>query len=272
MAVVLRSRWLVSPVTALALLLVVSGCGSGGSSSSAKPKALNLTVIGDSIPYNSPEDCPGCTGFVDRYATALEAATGRKVRVNNYSEHNGLTLPQLLAEMPALDLELKKADVLLVGIAHNSNLLAEDAPCGSARDANENPKWALITRACSARSVAKHRPEYVELFHHLAGLRAGKQTLLRTVNRYNDAIGYTGIPKRVFGKTKMILDAWNSMLCSTAEAEGFGCADIYHAINGRDGLTAAGDLLADDYTHPSDKGNTAISEVLVGLGFKGVPG
>lgn len=257
-------------VTALALVLVVSGCGSGGSSS-AKPKALNLTVIGDSIPYNSPEDCPGCTGFVDRYATALEAETGRKVTINNYSEHNGLTLPMLLAEMDSLDPELKKADVLLVGIAHNSNLLAEERPCGGDRDANENPKWSLITRACSERSVAKYRPEYVELFHHLAGLRPGKQTLLRTINRYNDAIGYTGIPKRVFGKTKMVLDAWNTMLCSTAEAEGFGCADIYHAINGSDGLTASGDNLADDYTHPSEKGNKVIAKVLVGLGFKGAP-
>ncbi len=268
---VLRPRWLFSLVTAVALLLVVSGCGSGGSTSAAKPKALNLTVIGDSIPYNSPEDCPGCTGFVDRYATALGAATGRKVTVNNYSEHNGLTLPQLLAEMDSLDPELKKADVLVVGIAHNTTVLNEDAPCGGALDANEMPEWGRIDRACSNRSVVQHRKEYVELFHHLAGLRPGKKTLLRTVNRYNDWIGFAGVPKRVFGRTKLVFDAWNTMLCSTAEAEGFGCADIYHAINGSDGLTASGDNLADDYTHPSDKGNKVIAKVLVDMGFEGVP-
>ena len=31
---------------------------------------------GDSIPYNSPDDCPGCTGFVDQYAKAVQKATG----------------------------------------------------------------------------------------------------------------------------------------------------------------------------------------------------
>ena len=93
----------------------------------------------------------------------------------------------------------------------------------------------------------------------------------RSINRYNDWIGYPGVPKRVFRKTKMVFDAWNRMLCSTAEAEGFGCADIYHAINGSDGITAAGDLLAEDYTHPSDEGNTSIAEVLVAQGFEGAP-
>lgn len=57
------------------------------------------------------------------------------------------------------------------------------------------------------------------------------------------------------------------MLCSAAEGNGFGCADIYQAFNGSDGLKPAGDLLAEDYTHPSDRGNEVIAEVLASLGF-----
>src|SRR6476661_2191929 len=45
----------------------------------------SLIVVGDSVPYNSPEDCPGCTGFVDRYATDVTKATGHPVKVQNLS-------------------------------------------------------------------------------------------------------------------------------------------------------------------------------------------
>ena len=44
----------------------------------------------------------------------------------------------------------------------------------------------------------------------------------------------------------------NAMLCAAAEGNGFGCADIYRAFNGPDGVKPSGDLLAEDYTHPSD--------------------
>ena len=63
-------------------------------------------------------------------------------------------------------------------------------------------------------------------------------------------------------------DEWNTMLCQTAEQDGFRCADIYHAFNGPDGSKASGELLAEDYTHPSDKGNAKIAEVLVELGYQ----
>jgi lysophospholipase L1-like esterase len=52
------------------------------------------------------------------------------------------------------------------------------------------------------------------------------------------------------------------MLCDVAE-DHFNCVDIYHAFNGPHGTKAAGDLLAADYTHPSDKGNALIAKLLV---------
>jgi hypothetical protein len=47
------------------------------------------------------------------------------------------------------------------------------------------------------------------------------------------------------------------MICKSADANGFGCADLGKAFNGPDGLGPSGDLLADDQTHPSDKGDDA---------------
>jgi hypothetical protein len=60
----------------LVVLIALAGCADGSSlptsqrvteSVAASASApLNFVVIGDSIPYNSPDDCPNCTGFVDR--------------------------------------------------------------------------------------------------------------------------------------------------------------------------------------------------------------
>jgi hypothetical protein len=81
--------------------LGLTACGSTGADPATSPaststpagsasQGLHLAAIGDSIPNNSPQDCPGCTGFVDRYAKAVETATGRPVEVNNLSQHNNL--------------------------------------------------------------------------------------------------------------------------------------------------------------------------------------
>jgi hypothetical protein len=102
-----------------------SGSTSPAASSvSASPEAgLLLVAIGDSIPFNSPDDCPGCTGFVNRYGEALSEASGTPVKVLNESEHNNNTVGMLLQEVsdsPKLRTDLAAADAIIVGIAHNA--------------------------------------------------------------------------------------------------------------------------------------------------------
>ena len=67
--------------------------------------------------------------------------------------------------------------------------------------------------------------------------------------------------------TRVVVDAWNEMVCKAAQANGFTCADIYHPFNGGDGLKSAVELLASDTIHPSDKGNKVIAQVLTDPGF-----
>ncbi len=246
-----------------------SSSGSPSTSASPSPRDLQLVVIGDSIPYNSPEDCPGCTGFVDRYAKTVQTATGRPVQVANLSQHNGLTLPWLLEELDQFRDQLSAADVILVAIAHNSNELSSDKPCGQPRDVKGNPDWSAMDARCAARSAQKFRPLYDQLFAQVTALRQGKPTILRTVNRYNDVIGFktahlTPAQARL---AALFVTSWNTMLCTSAKAHGFACADIARAFNGPNGLRPSGDLLADDYTHPSDKGNEVIARVLSDLGY-----
>ena len=65
-------------------VLLASGCAATPSATptpDASASALSVVVIGDSIPFNSPEDCPGCTAFVDSYADGLaEKLRGRSYR------------------------------------------------------------------------------------------------------------------------------------------------------------------------------------------------
>jgi hypothetical protein len=55
--------------------------------------------------------------------------------------------------------------------------------------------------------------------------------------------------------------------CEEAEAADAACIDVYHAFNGPDGTEPAGDLLAADYTHPSQAGNDVIRDLLVDAGL-----
>ena len=274
-------RSLLQPIRRAALLLgltvpvALTSCASAPSTpttSHASPAstlpAVSLVVIGDSIPNNSPDDCPGCNGFVNRYSVALGSATGRRVEVRNLSQHNGLTLPGLLAELKTFKAPLAAADVILVGIAHNSNELNAEQPCGEPNSPS-GPTWAKMTPKCAATSAARSRAGYERLYSTIAALRAGKPTILRTIDRYNDWIGNPGALYSATDalKTKPFIDDWNRMLCTAAVKSGFRCADIAAAINGPDGVKPAGDLLALDYTHLSDKGNGVVAGVLVAEGF-----
>jgi lysophospholipase L1-like esterase len=264
----------------VATSLVMAGCSPSAESppsrSSSSPPAtaadaLSLVVIGDSIAFNSQEDCPNCRGFVTKYAEALGKATGREVETNNRSEHTGLTLPGLMKTLPDLRRELSDADALIIGIAHNSFPLNDQTPCGSAVDQSTGAikDWSKVDAACAAQASKKSRPLYDELFSTVAGWRAGQPTVLLALNRYNDWNGFeqANLTQAQVDKTVLLHEAWNAMLCDSAESNGFDCVDVHHAFNGADGTKPSADLLADDYTHPSQLGNDEIARLLTEKGF-----
>lgn len=262
---------------ALLVSLAVGGCASTPHTPSPSENAvapLTLVAVGDSIPNNSSEDCPNCTGFVDRYATALGEASRRPVKTMNLSEHTGLALPDLITELPQLEPQLSTADAIIVGIAHNSFVLNADSICGATFDEKTNKlsDWTKIDAHCAAESAAKYEKQYDQLYARIAALRDGKPTILLTINRYSDWIGWNDAHLTLDQqhRTTLLLDAWNTMICTAAETHAFTCADIYHAFNGPQGHEPAGTLLAADYTHPSDEGNAAIAKVLIQAGFEPV--
>jgi lysophospholipase L1-like esterase len=262
---------LASAVLALLLAAGVAACGDDGTPSDATASSapaddkLRLVVIGDSIPMNSPQDCPGCDGFVQQYAKAAQAALGARVTVTNLAEHTNLTLPGLLEQLPELSDDLADADLLLVGIAHNSFELNADEPCGAPL-INDNPDWSAVTPACGKRAAAGFADDFNELFTKVAALREGQPTVLRALNRYDDWRGSDGIPVADTDRAKALVDDWNRVLCAAAVAHGFGCVDLHAAMNGPSGITSAMPLLADG-VHPNQDGHDAIAAALVRQGF-----
>ncbi len=235
------------------------------------PAQLNLVVVGDSIPFNSPNDCPGCKGFVDRYAEAITTATGHAVKVQNLSQHNSLQIDGLLQELKTDTLRrdaLANADIVIVGIAHNDAAMnSNDDLCDGPN--GDNPDWSKYNATCATASAELFRPKFESVYSQIVALRGGKPTIFRTINRYNDWIGWPGhdLPPEGITATKEVVDAWNEMICKAAQENGFICANIYPEFNGSDGLKPSGDLVGNDYTHPSNKGNEVIARVLVDLGF-----
>jgi hypothetical protein len=135
--------------------------------------------------------------------------------------------------------------------------------------------WSKYNAACVAAATEPYRSKFESVFAQIVALRAGKPTIFRTINGYNDWLG--GIdsangsvtPPEATNPTRAVLDAWSAMICKAAQANGFTCADTYHAFNGPDGLKpTAGDLTASKANgHPSDKGNEVIARVLADLGY-----
>jgi lysophospholipase L1-like esterase len=251
------------------LAVLLSGCAPASTpvppateTSIPPPRPWSLVVVGDSIAYNSPMVCPGCTGFVDRYADAIFEASGHPVKVSNLSQLR-LQVDPLLEELKTDASRrdaLADADIIIVSIAFNDTpWLRSDDPCDGPN--GDKPDWWKYDATCAAAAAEIFRPKFESVYAQIVALREGKPTIFRTINRYNDWIGWTG------EATRVVLDAWSAMVCETAQANGFACADIYHTFNGPAGLTPSGDLLGKDYTHPSDKGNEVIARVLTDLGY-----
>jgi lysophospholipase L1-like esterase len=77
----------------------------------------------------------------------------------------------------------------------------------------------------------------------------------------------SGLPKALYAAETYWFKQWTAAQCEEAEAAGAACIDVYSAFNGPDGTEPAGELLAADYTHPSQAGNDVIRDLLVDAGL-----
>ncbi len=131
-----------------AMAVIVSGCGDdegevAGTDDAAQNEPANeksavapdmsVVVLGDSIPYNSPEDCSGCVGFADSYGEALGEELGEPVGVKNLSRHDGARTRDIVDQLTSGELTepLASADVVILSVGLNDQppYVYRDQPC-----------------------------------------------------------------------------------------------------------------------------------------------
>jgi len=195
------------------------------------------------------------------------------VAVQNLSQHNGLQIDGLLSELETDQPRrsaLASADIIVVSIGFNDiGWISLDDTCDGPTPDTEPMDWTKYTPACGASSASTLKPNLERIYAGVVALRAGKPTILRTTNRYNDALAASwsvGKGNTLKG-SRAVVEAWNTMACKAAQTNGFVCADIYHALNGPDGAKPLGDFVGQDETHPSDRGNEVIAGVLADAGY-----
>jgi len=248
------------------------GPGTANASPSPFAAELHYVAFGDSIPFGGP-DC-GCDGFPLLFGDWIGQTTGRPVDTKNFAQHDNNTAAREAVELashPDLVEALRAADVITLTIGHNDTPWnATDDACDADHgplDPNPNGTWKAETGACLATELARYRTNLASILDQVAALRAGKPTALRFTEQYNDIPGDPCCGADAVAASAKIKDAFNAAACSVVSAHGGVCIDVYHAFNGPDGTKPAGELLADDHTHPSAVGQATIAELLEQAGL-----
>jgi lysophospholipase L1-like esterase len=239
------------------------------------PAGFALLAIGDSIPYNSPDDCPGCIGFVDSYGAALEAELGEPVTVLNRSRHDGARtghIQEQLQSDEALLEELAGADVVLVSVGFNDGppfVEPHDgcpAPLGDSAGVPEYAEaGAATTRACINTVLQIVRDQAAGVFASIRDV--APKAVVGALTPYDAWRGWPELDQvdasGLYDAVTYFLQTWRPALCEEAAATGAVCVDVYSAFNGPDGTQPPGAYLAPDYAHPSQEGNDRIRDLLV---------
>lgn len=245
---------------------------------------VSIVVIGDSIPYNADQDCPGCTSFSRAFGDAIEAATGSHVALANMSRHDGATTADIAEQLDGggLDSLIGDADVVIISIGFNDQppYWGPDRPCvAPALDTNDQAIQAVVetSPACVDEATAQTRTTAAAVLGQVRGLAPDARIAVLTA--YNAWTGWSELdakgPATAAAVSDVIvhaLEAWRTALCAEADAVDAVCVDLFAAFNGPDGRTPAGDLVAADYTHPSQAGNDLIRDLLLASGLYPLPG
>ena len=232
-----------------------------------------LVAIGDSIPFGQ-FDCGGCPAFPQLFGAWVETTTGIPVQVKNLSSHAGLTTPGLLERLTTSNTytdAIREAEIITVTIGHNDVPWgALDDGCDGANgffDGNADASWQVLVGPCLQPEVDRYRRNLDAVLIAVLATREGQPTVIRFTNQYADIPGDPCCPPEATEVSTTIKDAFNKAACEVATTHDIPCIDVYHAFNGPDGSEDAGELLAQDHTHPSALGQQKIAELLEAAGL-----
>ena len=281
---VVRSAVARAAAALIAVSLTVSGCGNDGddvaesdspASESPTEADLSVVVLGDSIPYNAPEDCSGCVGFVDSYGEALGEELGETVGVTNLSRHDGARTHDIVEQLTSGELtkSLENADVVILSVGFNDQppYVDPDQPCHADEPATSQDAIDAVdatTLTCVDTVTATLRRT---LARGLRELRAqAPEAVVAALVPYDAWNGWSAFDEVPIAKARSVirvvtyaLDTWRTAVCAEVALVDGVCVDVFGDFNGSNGRRPSGDLLAPDYSHPSQLGNDRIRDLLL---------
>ena len=266
---------LVCAGAAVVLVGCVGGTGGTATTTPAASDVLDVVALGDSIPFNSPQDCPGCTGFVDSFADALAATRGQPVEVTNRSRDDDAQSSDIREQVRSgyVDNVIGGADVVIVsaGLYDQPPYADEGEACSAAELDNEADAVAALLATTPDCIATRTATAAKQLEGALEGVRERvPDATILVLTPYNSWTGKPALdaegPDAAAAVTSTVvaaLEEWRAAACEAAATVDGECVDLLTAFNGPDGTTPAGDLLAADYTHPSQAGNDLIRDLLL---------
>ena len=273
------------------MALILAACSAGSPSVAQSPVSqasptppgqaqpdFLVVALGDSIPYTLPDDCPGCTGFVDSYAAALETQLGEEVGVSNRSRHDGAQTADVLEQLgpdQMLLADLAAADVIVMSLGFNDQVPFADRYEGcpdpvtdtdSVLDAAE--LGAATTPECIDTVVQVISDQMSDVLHLIR--EHAPDAPIAMLTAYDTWRGWSALDpvdrhtrNGLYAAETYWLHQWRDAMCAAAEAANATCIDVYGAFNGADGTDPPGEFVSADYTHPSQAGNDRIRDLLV---------
>ena len=244
----------------------------------ATTDVVHLLVLGDSIAIPTM-GCGSCEGFDRQYAAFLETALGRSVELYNQARGGAtiLDLESLLDSDAAIQAEIAQADVVVVSIGYNSGApFGSNDPChapDAIHDIDQLNAILSFTPECIQETLQIRRRQLEAVYARLETLAAKRPQLRVTFGVFNnlkDNPGGDGTfadfapadMTKVASIMVSLTNDWNTMNCEVATAHRFVCADLYHAFNGPDGTASVKELVSADFTHPSERGQAVMAQLL----------
>jgi lysophospholipase L1-like esterase len=265
-----RSLTLVSA----AVLALTTAAFIGASGSTAAGTPLRLVALGDSLPYNPQDRCPGCVGFPTLFGMAAGKTLDAPVAVANLGQYNSLTSVRLVGQvrtLASMRRAIARADIITLTIGHNDTpWLNEQDLCDGAASSTSDARlidWSRYTTACSSLLANALRYNIADILRQIKKLRAGKTTLIRVTNFHNDRIGNPSVPRSADAPSKLVVDLFSKAICRAAATARVPCVDVYHAFNGKDGRKFDGPFVAPDTVHFSQRGHDVVARLLAKRGY-----
>lgn len=276
-------RWTIVIAGLLGALATACSATQGATTSESPTgsaaDAVNIVLVDDGIgslepPPGEENSCPGCSRWPTQFADHVAQVTGSDTAVVSLRAGGLPEARELVSGDTAARAALEDAAVVVVATGAFNSL--PDPTTGIGCPGTLGPTyaaWARTTnRTCLAEMIKTYGLLYDSVFAEIKKLRAGEPTVYVALNvlDYNievggpdSLLGQVKGAERTFAKRFAVAanDRWNAMLAERAKAAGFTLVDIYHAVNGPQGMDPGTQFSAGG-GHPNQAGHDLIAGLI----------